>query len=291
MQTANTLHLKGITLLILVNLISATTFPLTKDIVSSVSPSVLIGTRFMIASVFFAIHLRNLNLLLLRDGVILGLLLFFYLAIETIALGTIPANRAVFIVSLSALIVPLLGWLIGQRVMLRTLLAAVIAVIGIGAMFWEEGELGIGDVLMFCDAVIYAVYTLYIERVALRHPTLPLTGIQLLFTGGLGAFWSHSQILNQFEAIEQHWRGIVYLTLIATAAVTWLQIQAQRWVSACDAALIYTIEPLFAAIFSYWLLGEQLGIRGLAGAILVLTALILSQASQESEPDSKLQSS
>ncbi|MGJ5673122.1 MAG: DMT family transporter [Nostochopsis sp.] len=290
MQTANTLHFKGIALLILVNLISATTFPLTKDIVSSLSPSALIGTRFIIASVFFVLYLRNLNLNLLRDAITLGFLFFLYLAIETIALETIPSNRAAFIVSLSALIVPLLGWLSGKRLMLRTFLAAGLAVIGIGTMFWEQGDLGIGDLLMFGDAFVYAFYILFLERIASRHSTLPLTGIQLLFIGGLGAVWGNSQIINQFEAIDQHWIAILYLAIIATTIVTWLQTLAQRWVSAHETALIYTLEPVFSAIFSFWLLGEQLGISGLIGAVLVLAALMLSQIPQESEPDSDLQS-
>ncbi|MBW4625424.1 MAG: EamA family transporter [Brasilonema octagenarum HA4186-MV1] len=293
MQTENALHVKGIILLIFINLVGATTFPLTKDIVSDLSPSALIATRFVLAAVFFAVNLRSLNALLLRDGLILGLLFFLYLATETIALQTIPANRAVFIASLSALIVPLLGWLSGQRVLLRTFLAAGLAAIGIGVMFWEGGELGIGDLLMFSGAVVYALYTLFIERVTSHHPTLSLTSVQLLFIGGLGALWSNSQVLNQFEAISQHWRAIVYLALVATAAVIWLQTLVQRWISASETALLYTIEPVFSAIFSFWLLDEHLGIRGIIGAIFVLAAVVLSQSAQKGEPDIevKIQSS
>ncbi|MEH2367469.1 DMT family transporter [Nostoc sp.] len=276
-------------LLILVNVIGATTFPLTKDIVSNLSPSVLIASRFIIAAAFFTLNLRNLNKLLLRDGTVLGLLLFFYLAIETIALKTIPANRAVFIASLNTLIVPLLEWLSGQRVLLRTFLAAGVAVIGIGVMFWEGGEVGIGDVLMFVDAFVYAAYILFLERAAPRHPTLTLTSVQLLFIATVGVLWSNTQIFNQFEVIRQHWGAILYLGLLATAAVIWLQTMAQQWVSSDEAALLFTLEPLFATIFSFWLLGEHLGIRGLIGAILVLVALVLSQSSQKIEPEEKVE--
>jgi drug/metabolite transporter (DMT)-like permease len=295
MQTESKSHFKGIILLILVNLIGATTFPLTKEIVTSLSPSTLIAVRFIVASAFFAAYLRNLNLRLVRDGVAIGFLLFLYLAIETVALGTIPANRAVFIASLSTLIVPLLGLLSGQRVTSKTFIASALAVLGIGAMFWEGGELGIGDLLMFVDAVVYAVYILYLEQVASRHATLPLTGVQLLFIGGLGTVWSNSQLLTQFDAIEQHWQPIVYLAVIATAVAIWLQTLAQRWVSGAESALLYTLEPLFSVIFSYWLLGEKLGTRGIFGAVLVLAALILSQIPEAedksvtgNEPDSEI---
>ncbi len=289
MENKNTLHLKGIMLLILVNVISATTFPLTKDIVTDLSPSTLIASRFVIAAGVFTLNLRNINALLVRDGILLGLLLFFFLAIETIALKTIPANRAAFIGSLNALIVPLLGWLSGQRVPLKTFLAAGVAVIGIGVMFWEGGELAIGDLLMFVDAFVYAAYILFLERVASRHPTLTLTSVQLLFIATIGVLWSNTQIFNQFEVIRQHWGAIFYLGLLATAAVIWLQTMAQQWVSSDEAALLFTLEPLFATIFSFWLLGEHLGIRGLIGAILVLVALLLSQSSQKIEPEAKVE--
>ncbi|ODG97496.1 hypothetical protein A4S05_13290 [Nostoc sp. KVJ20] len=289
METKNSLHLKGIILLILVNVISATTFPLTKDIVSSLSPSALIVSRFVIAAGVFTLNLRNINALLFRDGTVLGLLLFFFLAIETVALKTIPANRAAFIGSLNALIVPLLGWLSGQRVLLRSFLAAGVAVIGIGVMFWEGGELGIGDLLMFVDAFVYAAYILFLERVASCHPTLTLTSVQLLFIALVGVLWNNTQILNEFEAIRQHWGAILYLGLLATAAVIWLQTLAQQWVSSDETALLYTLEPLFATIFSFWLLGEHLGIRGFIGAILVLVALFLSQIPQKIEPEAKVE--
>lgn len=289
MPTGNTLYIRGIILLVFINIISATTFPLTKEIISDLSPSALIAARFVIAATVFTLNLRNINALLFRDGIVLGLLFFFFLAIETIALQTIPANRAAFIGSLNALIVPLLGWLSGQRVLLRTFIAAGVAVIGIGVMFWEGGELAIGDVLMLVDAFVYAVYVLFLERIAPRHPTLTLTSVQLLFIAGLGVLWNNTQILNQFEVIRQHWGEILYLGLVATAAVIWLQTLAQRWVSANETALLYTLEPLFSVVFSFWLLGEHLGIRGIIGAILVLAALLVSQSPPKSEAEAKVE--
>ncbi|NKB18821.1 MAG: DMT family transporter [Pseudanabaena sp. CRU_2_10] len=62
-----------------------------------------------------------------------------------------------------------------------------------------------------------------------------------------------------------------------TATPIWTQAIAQRWVTAHEAALIYTLEPVFAAVFSFWLLGEHLGVRGWIGASLVLTATLWSQ--------------
>jgi drug/metabolite transporter (DMT)-like permease len=281
--TQKNLHIKGIILFVIINIIWGTTFPLIEKTVGSLSPSVLIATRFAVAALFFSVNLRRLNALLLRDGLVLGLLFFVYLATETIALESIHANRAAFIVSLSAILVPLLGLLLGRRLPLKTFVAAGLALIGIGVMSWEGGVLGIGELLMFGDAILYAVYTLVLERVAKNHPSLSLTSVQLLVIAVLGALWSSSEIVQQFETIGENWAVILYLGLIATAIVVWLQTLAQQWIRSDEAALLYTLEPIFSAIFSFWLLGEQLGIGGFIGAALVLSAMVLSQSHQDSQ--------
>ncbi|MFM7369153.1 MAG: EamA family transporter, partial [Sphaerospermopsis kisseleviana] len=66
------------------------------------------------------------------------------------------------------------------------------------------------------------------------------------------------------------------------------QVLAQRWVNAYETALMYTLEPIFGAVFSFLLLGEKLGIRGFIGAIFILVAMVLGQSkSQDTEENSK----
>lgn len=281
------LRIKGIILFVIINIIWGTTFPLIEKTVGSLSPSVLIASRFAVAALALSINLRGLNKLLLRDGLVLGLLFFAYLATETIALESIHANRAAFIISLSAILVPLLGLFLGRRLLLKTFLSAGLGIIGIGVMFWGGGVLGIGDLLMFFDAIVYAVYTLVLERVAQRHPSLSLTSVQLLVIAVLGVLWSNTELVTEFETISENWSVILYLGLVATAIVIWLQTTAQQWIRAEEAALLYTLEPIFSAIFSFWLLGEQLGLSGLIGATLILSAIVFSQVPQDSEPDAE----
>ncbi|BAZ52254.1 hypothetical protein NIES4103_49130 [Nostoc sp. NIES-4103] len=286
--TQNSLRVKGIIVFVLLNIIWASTLPLIEQTVGSLSTSVLIATRFAVAALIFSFNLRSLNTRLLRDGFILGILLFVCLATERIALETVHANRASFIISLSAILVPLLGLLLGRRLPLRIFLAAGLAIIGIGVMSWENGVVGIGDILMFGDAVLHAVYAIVLERVTKNHSSLSLTSVQLLVIAVLGVVWSSSELISQLEIIGENWGIIFYLGLVATAIVIWLQTLAQQWIRADEAALLYTLEPIFTAIFSFLLLGEQLGISGFIGAIFVLSAMVISQSSQdEFEPDSE----
>ncbi|AFZ56199.1 DMT family transporter [Anabaena cylindrica FACHB-243] len=283
--TQNHLRIQGIILFVIINIIWGTTFPLIEKTVGSLSPSVLIATRFCVAALLFSGNLRGLNKLILRDGLLLGLVFFAYLAIETIALESIHANRAAFIVSLSAILVPLLGSFFGRRLPGKTFFSAGLAVIGIGVMFWGGGVLGIGDLLMLGDAVLYAVYTLILEQIAPRHPSLSLTSIQLFVIAILGALWSNTSLIDEMNIINENWGVIFYLGLVATAIVIWLQTVAQQWIRSEEAALLYTLEPIFSAIFSFLILGEQLGLSGFIGATFVLSAIVFSQKPQDLQLD------
>lgn len=288
--TQNALNVQGVMLLVAITLIWGTTFPLIKDAFGSLSPAALIATRFAVAAMPFVPHLRGLNANLLRDGVLLGLVLFVSFATQATALETICANRAAFIASLNAILVPLLGSLLGQRVRVGTFLAAGLALTGIGVMSWESGALGVGDLLMFGEAFIYAVYILMLEPATLRHPPLSLTAIQLLVIAVLGAVWAAPELVGQVEAISKNFSALLYLGLVATSVTTWLQAMAQRKASAHETALFYTLEPVFSAVFSFWLLGEKLGVRGLVGAGLVLAAMVFSQSGGKgTEYDSTVQ--
>ena len=71
-------------------------------------------------------------------------------------------------------------------------------------------------------------------------------------------------------------RAVLYLGVVATALTTWLQTWGQRHVPAPQAAILYTLEPVWAAFFAYLALGERLSPSGLLGALLVLLATLLA---------------
>jgi drug/metabolite transporter (DMT)-like permease len=124
----------------------------------------------------------------------------------------------------------------------------------------------------------YAIYILLLEAATLRHPPLALSAVQLVLVAGVSVIWAAPEIVAQLPTIATHWGQLLYLGLVVTAITTITQAVAQQWVSAHETALLYTLEPVFAAIFSFWLLGERFGGRGFIGAGLVLTAMVLSQS-------------
>jgi drug/metabolite transporter (DMT)-like permease len=175
-------------------------------------------------------------------------------------------------------------------VFLKTFLAAGLAMLGIGVMCWESEQLVLGDVLILGTAFLYSIYTLKLESTTLRHPILPLVAIQLWVITIFSLIWAAPDLLAQQEAIGANLGVLLYIGLFDTAATIVLQVVAQRWVNAYETALMYTLEPIFAAVFSFLLLGEKLGVRGLIGASLVLVAMVFGQSkSQDAEQNGEIQ--
>jgi len=272
---------QGTTLIVLTALIWGSSFAVTKDTMTEVSPAALIGIRFAIAALALAPWLLQVNRRLLRDGALLGAIYFTETTVALNGLQTISANRSAFIISLNVIFVPILATLLGQRLSRSVLAAGLLALTGIGIMAWEGGGLAWGDLLSLGSALGVAAYLLVLEAVAPRHAALPLAAVQIAVMAVLGLVVALPEMVGQMTAIGDHLKTLVYLGLVVTVAPLWTQAIAQRWVPAHRAALLGTLEPIFAAVVSFWLLGEQLGSRGLLGAGLILGAMALSRGQQE----------
>src|SRR5579883_1880759 len=247
----NILHTRGILLLVATTLIWGTTFPVLKAVVASVSPEALIAARFVVAALVFSPWLPRFNTRLLRDGVLLGgVYLASYITL-TVGVETIAASQAAFVLSLNVILVPLFGLLLGRRLQSATVLAAGLAIVGVGTMSWEGGGFGVGDLWALGGAISYAVYILLLESATRRHPPLALAAVQLAFVAAVSTLWAAPGLGTQWPAITQHWGQILYLGLVVTAVTTLTQAIAQKWVSAHETALLYTLEPVFAVVFSF----------------------------------------
>ena len=276
-------HTLGVLLLVATTVVWGTTFPLVKVARESLEPAQMLALRFAIATLALLPWLRLANRALWRDGFWLAVLLFVAFATQVSGAGSVSAGRAAFIVGLNVVIVPLCLPLLGRRVPVLALLGALLAFTGIGVMSWDAGALrfGAGDVWMLACAVAFAVYVLLLERVAPKHPPLPLAAVQVAVVAVLGLLWAAPGLpslgakLGGFS--PSLWVSLVYLGLVAVALSTLVQTVAQRHVPAFQAAVIYALEPVFAAAFAYLWLAEQLSWRGYVGAALILTAMLLSQ--------------
>lgn len=277
LSAAHAMHTRGLLLLLLTTLVWSTSFPVLKYAIYDLSPATLLAVRFALAAIVFSPWLRHLNRRLLWDGFGLGLLYFAETASGLVGLQSISASRSAFLVSLNVILVPLIGALSGRPLSTKIVIAAGVALLGIGIMSWEGGGLTVGDWLTFASAIGIALYILRLEAVTQAHATLPLVAVQLLTMALLGMLWASPHWLHEVQAMAYHVPAIAYLGLVVTAVPICTQAIAQRWVPADEAAMLYTLEPVFATVFSVWFLAEELGWQGVIGAGLVLTATAWSQ--------------
>jgi len=117
-----------------------------------------------------------------------------------------------------------------------------------------------------------------------------LAAAQIACMALLGALWmladSGAQRLLLLPGLvdTEVWWGLLYLGAVASAATFFLQAMAQSRVSAAQAAIIYAMEPVFAAAFGWWYINEQMTPLALLGGALVIAAVIASQRAESATP-------
>ena len=290
-------HALGLGLLLIVTAIWGSTFAVVKTAVTDLHPATLIFWRFAIGTLcllpLLLWHRRMGGMItvaagqprrLWLDSLLLGGWLIAGYGTQTIALSSTSANRAAFITALSVMMVPLWQALVARKRLAVTLWGAVVlAVVGLALLSWEGGRLVTGDLWALACAVTYAGFILTLERTSRHHPALKYTLAQLLWVSALALLWlllARAPLLPPaLGSGGAGWRPLLYLGAAATAVTTLLQTLGQRWVSAAEASVIYALEPVSASIFSYFLLGERVYLRGFVGGAMVVGATVLSQFS------------
>lgn len=150
-------------------------------------------------------------------------------------------------------------------------------------MSWDGGGDWVADAATVAGAAGYALYVIVLSARAGRHEARNLAATQIVWMAVLGCLWmlldawgtDRLQTLQGRLGAEILW-GLAYLGVVATAAMLFLQAQAQRHVSADKAAHIYAMEPVFAALFAWMWLSEGLSLRSAAGAAVVVFAVVWS---------------
>ncbi|MDF5714164.1 MAG: DMT family transporter [Rhizonema sp. NSF051] len=286
-------YVQGIVLMIITAFIWASTFVAIKEIVSSVSPTIQVAIRFTLGAMAFAIFARDLNIRLVRDGIIIGLFMFCSVTTETIGLQTLQANQATFIYGLTVSFVTLFELVFRRRISVISLLAAVIAVTGIVIMGWDNGPPPIGEYWMFLCAFFSAGFMIALEIIGQDHPPLPFTMIQLSTIAVLSWLWAAPELIGNLEIINQTLRDftnlsfLLYLGIIGTAVVIWIQTMALRRITAFDAVVIQALEPIFGAILAFLFLGETFGTNGFIGAGMVLVAMFMALSQKKAQQSSE----
>ncbi|MGQ9596529.1 MAG: DMT family transporter [Thermoproteota archaeon] len=272
----------GTFLLVLVSLLWGTSFPLIKIVVSNVSTSEYVAFRFALSTSlllpYFTYGLfRNKTSLreAAKPGAMLGLLYFGGIFLQGLGTGHTSASNSGFVTSLYIPIVYAFDVLHHRfNYNHKLTLALFLSITGMYLMSGGSYESRIGDLIVLAGALFWAFQVLAVDKFSKRYSSLNLVFFQYAVTAVLGFMLIPAS--SSFEKMVSVFPLILYLATVCSILVGVLQIMGQRYTTASQAVLIYAFEPVSAALFSFALLGERLGMVESIGATLILISIIIS---------------
>ncbi len=218
-------------------------------------------------------------------GLVLGLVLFVASSFQQVGLVYTTAGKAGFITGLYVVLVPLAGaLLLGERHGVQVWLGAGLAAAGLyllsvtGAWQMEKG-----DLLVLVSAFFWTAHVILVGRWTVTHDSLTLAALQFaavaLLSGAVAAGWESVT----FAGLQGAMWAILYGGLISVGVGYTLQVVAQQYALPAHAAIIMSLEAVFALLGGVVLLGESVSMRGMVGAALMLAGMVVSQG--EAPPD------
>jgi drug/metabolite transporter (DMT)-like permease len=276
-------------LLVLVTAIWGSTFFLIKDLVATVPATDFLAVRFTIAASVMALVFRRQLLSLsrrdVRAGLVLGGLYGVAQILQTVGLAHTDASVSGFITGTYVVLTPVLGAVIFRdRVPSRVWVAAFLALAGIGVLSLRGVALGFGETLTLLAAAIYALHIIGLGRYARAETAVGLATVQAIAVAVICVVASLPGGVT-VPATAGGWASVLYMALIAGAFCLWAQTWAQSHLTAARAAIVMSLEPVFAAFFAVLLGGESLTARMLLGGSLVVAAMYLVELGPRRRPE------
>lgn len=269
--------------LLLLTFIWGTTFPLVKTALNFSSAFVFLTFRFGLATLaFWLIFSQKISFKdkgVLKAGAVIGVFLFLGFAFQTLGLKYTSASKSAFITGLFVVMIPPLSYLIlKEKIRIFSLIGVILAVSGLYLLTCPKGsEFNLGDLFTFFCAISFSFQVIFVQIYTKKFDFLTLTFIQIAFTACLSL-----PFMLVFEKIKLVYHphlvlAILVCAILATALALFIQNRMQKDTTTVKAALIYAMEPVFAAIFSFILLGEVLGWFGILGGGLILSGMLCSE--------------
>ncbi|OEC50012.1 MULTISPECIES: DMT family transporter [Pseudomonadaceae] len=223
-------------------------------------------------------HHEPMNQGLLLGGVLMGLALSLGINLQQVGLLFTSVTNSGFITGLYVIIVPLLGLLLGHRTGMGTWIGALLAV---GGMFLlsvgDNFQVARGDWLQLAGAVVWGVHVLLVGFFASRHDPVRLAILQFITCAVISLALALVLEDIRLDAIVSAGPAILYGGVIAVAIGYTLQVVAQKHAIASHAAIILSLEAVFAAIAGALMLNESLHTRGYLGCALMFVGMLVAQ--------------
>ncbi|MEO6470250.1 MAG: DMT family transporter [Aeromicrobium sp.] len=260
------------------------TFILIKDINDRLPVADFLGVRFAIAAAaLFLVAPRAISRLspeVRRRSVYAGLVYAFAQIMQTAGLSHTTASVSGFVTGMYVVATPLLAAaILRQRIPPLVWVAVTLSTVGLGFLSLRGFHIGYGEAITLAGAMLYAVHIVALSRwsspgdamamATIQTATIAIVCLAIAAPGGV-----------ELAHNGRDWVAVVYMALGAGALAMFAQTWAQGQLSAARAALLMTMEPVFAAGFAVIFGDEYLGMRVLIGGTLILAAMILAESSE-----------
>ncbi|MFW9987984.1 MAG: DMT family transporter [Candidatus Odinarchaeota archaeon] len=273
----------AIFLLILTTVLWGTSFIITKNITEDIPIFLYLGIRFLIGFIgfipFFP-RLKNLNKKIILMGAITGLLYFFGMVFQTYGLQSTTAGKTGFITGLSTVIIPFIIWIgFKEPIRIRVWFAVIFSILGMAFLLLEGASLFIiGDLLVLTCAFIFAFYIVLNDKYVQLNDVYLYSIIQVL-TVFVSSFICSLFLRESYNFASAHpsfWYVMIYMGIAVMTLTILFQNWSQQYQGPTTTAIIFTLEPVFAALFGYIIGNETLSLFGWVGCILIFIAILIT---------------
>ena len=249
-----------------------------------------LSLRFLLGALsllpFVILRRSKFDKKMIFSGIFLGFLLYSGYSFQTVGLlYTTPAHSG-FITGLFVVFTPLLETIILRRKpSLIITVSLILSTVGLFLISYQPDTKGInlGDFLSLICAIIYSFHLVFLDRYSKKFDVLNLAFLQVASVSVYSFITLFILKSNVYPISSSAIKGIILTGLFATALCYLLQTKYQRITTATQAAIIFTMEPLFAGIFSYLLWNEIFSFYSITGGMLILTGMIISQTTSSFE--------
>ncbi|NLK65861.1 MAG: DMT family transporter [Campylobacteraceae bacterium] len=233
----------------------------------------------------------------IKFGLILGVFMFLDFIFQISALNFTFSSTVAFIIGLNVVIVPFLIFFIFKfELKFKVIVSAVLATAGLFLLSGTKGlSLGFGEALALISAFAYALHVVYTGRFITKSNIYALLITQFFTVSFLTLFYaiffaspseSSQNILGGFEIwLDVRFIYILLFTvLFATIIAFFVQTKAQIYLTPSQTSLILTLEPVSAGFIGYFIGKEFLSLAQILGAVLILSAILISELKVENKP-------
>ena len=271
--------------LLIIVIIWGSTFALIKGVIDLIPPYTYLTYRFLLAALILILifwkRMKKINIMILKKGSLIGIFLFLGYTLQTVGIKYTTATKAGFITGLSVVLVPIIShFFIKEKINRNSVIGVIFAFIGLWFLnYGSSFSFNLGDFLVLLCAFSFAMHIISVGLFSkkLDYILLAITQITVVFVLSLLMALIFERPAIRLSYSSDIWWSIVITGIFATALAFYMQNRFQRHSTATKTAIIFSGEPIFAAMFAYLLLGEKVGLIAWAGGLLIIFGMIVSQ--------------